>query len=230
MDEQATFEARAVLVPKRARRARLTLFVPILAFAVVAWAGFSGDRSDEPPIADAPAPAVTPPALVATDASPSSGPVIVPDPGLPTQVLGLDVRHLDDLEPANIDRDTAVAIHGWYVATSISDCPPVAVIYHDGALPEILPDADPVAYCQRSGVLYASRPDSSDRLPTNNLEDNRSKNAGLPAVPATIITGVVAPPEIEFVTGDAFEVAVVAEFIDSGRSLIINYVGWTGGS
>jgi hypothetical protein len=36
MDEHATFEARAVLAPRRARVARLALLVPVVAFVAIA--------------------------------------------------------------------------------------------------------------------------------------------------------------------------------------------------
>jgi len=48
------------------------------------------------------------------------------------------------------------AVAGWYVATDIVDCPPRAAIERTGSLLEIRGDADALAFCERSGVLYAS--------------------------------------------------------------------------
>lgn len=230
MDEEATFEARAVLAPRRARLTRLALLLPVVALVAIAWAGLSGARSDKTTAA------ITDPTAVA---APSATPG-VQRPEHPAQVVGLDVHRLDDVQPQSLGRDDVIALAGWYVATALTDCPPLAAIYREGALPEIRGDADTWAFCVRSGVLYASRPDLDERLPTNNLnEDNRSNNGGLPSVAVTLAVGVVAPPELEMIGADATEVVVVGRFVEVGdgcggpagcrRELVVDHVAWTPG-
>ena len=229
MEEQASFEARAVLAPRRARMSRLALLVPVVALVAVAWAGLSGNRSDQ---VTADLPAST--AALPTDAGASS----VAQPAQhPAKVLGISVRRLADVQPRGLGRGDVFAVTGWYVPKAITDCPPLAAIYKDGALPYLRGDKDKLAFCVRSGLFYASRPDLDERLPTNNLEDNRSKNAGLPVVAATLGIGVVAPFELEQIGMDATQVVFVAHFVEPGdgcqaptgcrRELLIDHVAWT---
>lgn len=142
MDQQAGFEARAVLAPRRARLSRVGLLLPVAALAATAWAGASGDRSDR-------FTAELPEATVA--AAPTRR------PEHPAQVVGLEVQRLDDVRGQGLGRDDVIAIAGWYVATAITDCPRLAAIYRQGSLPEVRGDADEWAFCKRSGVLYASQ-------------------------------------------------------------------------
>ena len=90
-------------------------------------------------------------------------------------------------------------------------------------------------------MLYASRPDLDERLPTDNLnEDNRSNNGGLPSVAVTLAVGVVAPPELEMIGADATEVVVVGRFVEVGDGcggpagcrleLVVDHVAWTPGA
>ncbi len=237
MDEQATFETRAVLAPRRARLSRLALLLPVVALVATTWAGLSGDRSIPSTAALPPPSAVDAPSLSADGASPSAAPE-VPGWERPATALGLDVHRLEDVQPRALDR-AVIAISGWYVATAVTGCPQFVVISQPAALPEVRRDVDPYAWCDRAGVLYGSRPDYGDRLPTNNLEDDRLKSARLPAVAATLLTGVVAPLELEIVGGDATEVIVIGHFTESGdgcgdsygcrRELVIDYVAWAPG-
>lgn len=219
MDEQASFEARPVLAPRRARLARLALLLPVVALVAIAWAGLSGAPSNLA-TADIPDPtALASPALT-----------VLP-PEHPAQVIGLAVRRLDDVQPRGLGRDDVIAVAGWYVPMAITDCPRLDAIYRDGALPYMRGDADRFAFCVRSGVLYASRPD---------LEDGRSGNTGLRAVAATLAVGIIAPPELELVGMDATEVVVVGRFVGFGdgcrvlatcrRELVIDHVAWTSGA
>lgn len=139
MEEQASFETRAVLAPRRARLARLALLLPALALVAVAWAGLSGAPSDT-----------------------STADVHDPTPmSYPGQVLGLPVHGLNDVLPRRLGSDDVVAIAGWYVPMAITDCPPLPAIYRDGALPFVRGDADTWAFCKRSGVLYAAAPQTA---------------------------------------------------------------------
>jgi hypothetical protein len=238
VDEQATFAPRSVLGRKRTGWNRLAVVVPALALAAIVWIGITGQRQGN----DTAAGAVAAQASAAADlASPADREPSL-EPAIPDQVLGIEIHRLDEIETRGLDPHTVVGVAGWYVATAITDCPPLAAIYRDGALPEVRRDiavVDSWAFCERSGVLYASRPDLEERLPTNNLEDNRSKSAGLPAVAASLVIGVVAPPGFEVIGATATPVVVLGHFVDTSRDcaspalcrreLVVDYVGWAAG-
>ena len=228
MDEETTFEARAVLAPRRARLTRVALLVPVVVLVAIVGAGVSGGRSGHltAEISDRPV------AMHPTQA------VDEPVAEIPTQVLGLDVHRLDDVDPQQLGRDDIVVLSGWYIPTAITNCPLLPAIYRDGALPYLRGDADTLAFCERSGVLYASRPDIDPRLPTNNLnDDNRSNNGGLPSVAASLAVGIIAPQELELIRDTAIEVVVLGRFVESGdgcgvaaycpRELVVDHVAWT---
>ena len=152
-------------------------------------------------------------------ASPAVGPT-----KRPAQVLGLDVKRLEDVRPRRLDRDRVTAVAGWYVATAITDCPALDAIYRDASLPEVREDFDSWAFCERSGLLYASR---------------RDQNAGLPGIAVSIVVGVVMPSELEMIGADATEVVVIGRFVPSGdecqalagcRELVVDHVAWTPGA
>ncbi len=94
------------------------------------------------------------------------------------------------------------------------------------------------AFCERSGVLYASWP-GLERL-SMGTEHNGRANAGLSAVAVTLVRGVMVPPELEMIGGDATEVVVVGAFMESGEGcgipagctteLVVYHLAWTGGA
>jgi hypothetical protein len=215
--------------------------VPALALLAAVWAGISGARPNEG-LANLPNSerAAAPSSNIVTP-SPSA-PLLAPGrerARYPARVLGLEVQRLDNVKARGLGRDTPIAVAGWYVATAISDCPRIVVIRREGALPEVRHDFDQLAFCDRSGVLYASRPDLDERIPSNNLEDNRAKNAGLPAVAVTLVVGVVVPRELEIVGETATPVVVVGRLVPSGagcrvdarctRQLVVDHVAWANG-
>ncbi|HEY4228325.1 MAG TPA: hypothetical protein VGM49_08290 [Candidatus Limnocylindrales bacterium] len=228
MDEHASFEARAVLAPRRARLARLAPLLLAVALVAIGWAGLAGprtdpataDRTDPSAIADAPSNAARATAVTAA-----------PSPQRPTQALGLNVQRLDEIQTQGLARDHVIAISGWYVATTITDCPPLAVSFRAEASPRIGADVDGWAYCKRSGVLYASPPAA---------QDSRSGSAGLGAVGATVVAGVVMPPALETIGAGPTQVVVLGRFVeptdgcrttvDCSHSLIVDYVAWTADS
>jgi hypothetical protein len=231
VDENVGFEARAVLGPRRARRSRLALLLPVMALLGVAWAGVSGPRGSQAPVASPRSAAVartTAPRNQTAEESSAAGVARVPQPGRPTTVIGLEVRRLDEIQPGKLGRDDEVAVSGWYVATAITDCPPLAAIYRPAALPEVRGDADGWAFCQRTGVLYASRPDVADSSPPGR---------GLSVVGATIVIGVVVPPELEVIGARATEVVVVGRLVPTSDAcdlaggcdpqLLVDHVAWT---
>ena len=237
MDEQASFEPRAVLAPRGAGRNRLAVTVPALALVAVAWAGLNGAPSSD----HANAPDGVAIAAASIDVAPSPAVAIRHGPlRYPAQVIGINVEGLDVAKARALGPDTPVAIAGWYVPTAVFDCPPLAAIYRPASLADIRDHADSWAYCERSGVLYASQPGVEDqRPPTNNLEDNRSKDAGLPAVAVTVAISVVMPPELEVVGSDATPVVVVGRFVESNRGcgspavcrreLVVDHLAWAFG-
>jgi hypothetical protein len=212
------FEARAVIGPRREGLSRLTLLVPLIALVGIAAAGFSGPRP-EPLSAAIPDPAAT--------AAPS--PSASPRPQAPAQVLGLAVHRLGDLQPQRYGRDEVLAISGWYVPTAVTNCPPLPALYQDGKLPYLRGDSDKLAFCVRSGVLYAAPP-------TTDAGGTRS-SPGLSAVDATVVVGVIMPIDLELTTADATEIVVLGRFVPPGNAcevaagcrqgLIVDYLGWT---
>ena len=235
MDEQARFEARAVLTPRRGRWNRLAVAVPALALVAIAWAGVTGTRSASD-------------VAQATDAVVVAAPSIaVPSPaialhqlaGYPTRVVGLPVERLDEVQAQSFGRDTPVAVAGWYVATEITGCPPLAALYREGSLPEVRGDADSWAFCQRSGTLYGSRPDVEQHVPIHNPAGSHSESAELSAVWVTMVIGVVVPRELEAIGTAATPVVLVGRFVESdaacsapagcGRQLVVDHVAWAAG-
>lgn len=216
VDESASFETRAVLAPRRARSARLALLVPVVAFVAIAWAGLNGPRSG-PTAALSPNPTTAPvPSL------PVQAPLTAEAP-YPAEAIGLAVQRLGELQVGRLGFDAEVAIAGWYVPTSITDCPPLAAIYRDGALPYLRGDADKLAFCVRSGMLYPSRPDLPNGVPTG--------------VAVTVIAGVIMPLDLETVGANATQVVVLGRFAKSSdgcrtgvgcsRELVVDHVAWT---
>jgi hypothetical protein len=237
MDEQASFEPKAVLAPRRAGSNRLAIVVPALALAALAWAGASGGASDREVTA-------SPPAVAVVESSTVDGPspALAPPPArprYPAKVVGLDVQPLDAIQARGLGRDTPIAVAGWYVATAITDCPPLAAIYRAAALPEVRGDADEAAFCERSGVLYSSRPHLDVGLPTDDLADNQPWELGLPAVAVRLVVGVVVPRELEMIGADPTPVVVVGRLVDSdgacrgparcARELVVDHLAWAAG-
>ena len=219
MTEPTTYEARAVLAPRRARLARLALLLPVVSLMAIAWAGFSGPHSDQ----------ATANIPDRTAGAASSSPVARSTPAIaPAEVIGLQVHRLDDVQTLSLSRDVAVA--GWYVATGITDCPSLPAIYRSGSIHEV-PEADQSAFCVRSGVLYASQPD---------VRVTQFESAGLPEVGVTIAVGVIVPPGLQMIRAPASEVIVVGRFVESGatcrvsiacpREFVVNHVAWTAGT
>jgi hypothetical protein len=130
-----------------------------------------------------------------------------------------------------------LALSGWYVATAINDCPRLAAIFREGSLPEMRHDLDPLAFCERTGVLYASEPDADPKL-RYRFEDSRA-SAGISLVATSLVVGVVVPRELEVIGADPREVVVLARFVQPGaacrapygcrRELAVDYLAWTAG-
>lgn len=236
MDEQARFETRVVLAPKRARSSRLAVLVPGVALIATAWAGLSGAPSNQS-AAGVDASRATQPG---TAAAQPSAPVAErpPDPQAPGRVLGLEVTPLAQLEARQLGRDDVVALSGWYVATRITACPPLAEIYWEATLPDVR-TADWRVFCNRSGVLFASQPHLADNQPMSSFEATQSRNAGVSVVTAWLAIGIVVPPALEVVDLDSTAVVVVGRFVESAdacpvvqgcpRDLMIDRVAWTAG-
>jgi hypothetical protein len=230
MEQQASFEARAVLPPRRARRTRLVLLLPAAALALTAWAGLGSPPAQEATNdVDQPA-AIAQPSLLG-DVPVSSSATPTARPNRPSQVFGLAVRRLDDVRFAGVGRDEIVVLTGWYVPTAITDCPRLPAIYREAALPNLRGDVDTLAFCVRSGFLSVARPD---------LREFRFDPAGRQAIPATLVIGVIAPLRIETVGTEPTEVVVLGRLVERGagcrpagscgRELLIDHVAWTGGA
>jgi hypothetical protein len=220
MDEEATFEARAVLPPRRKRTAWLVFLVPVIALVVVAWAGLSGAPAKHSTTAVVPGPTTV------------NVPPIAVNPRYPAVVVGLPVQPLGDLQLGSFGFDSVIAIAGWYVPTAITNCPPLPAIYRDGALPYLRGDADKLAFCVRSGMLYPSRPD---------LRPGGSPDAVPAGVAVEVVVGVIMPRELETVGTDPTQVVVLGRFgkvndacsttgVGCSRELLLDDVAWTPGA
>lgn len=225
MDEQAGFEARAVIAPRRARLSRLVLLVPVLALVATDWAGWSA-RPDHDV-------AVVPDASAAAPASAGVGssPAVAPHPRdlrFPAQVLGLEVHRLGDIEARGLPRDILSAVAGWYAATAIADCPPLAAAFRTTTVPELGNPVDEWRFCKRSGLFFASGP---------NLENSHGMDAERPAIPATLAAGAVVPPQLEIIGTPATPVVVIGRFVNVDEAcpvpegcrvgLFVDHVAWT---
>jgi hypothetical protein len=226
MDDRSGFEARAVIAPRRRRLARATLLVPALALVGIVLIGVNGARPDH-------SSAVVPPPTIA--AMPRARPS---EPPFPAEVLGFAVQPLDSIQIQGLALDTVVAVAGWYAPQLVANCPPQAAQYRVGPSPDSNPFVDPFAYCSRSGVFYASRPDPDAPVVIDSNEGVGSRSAGLESVATSMVEGVVATTELNAVGGDAAEVVVLGRFVDTGdacgtgaacRALLIDYVAWTPG-
>jgi hypothetical protein len=238
IEEQASFEPQAVLTRRRAGWNRLLIVVPVLAFALTAWAGISGPRSDGDQAANnrATEPPAASTSLVAIASQPQDR---LAGRGFPSRVLGLDVRPLDDIPPQGDRGDAAIALAGWYVATAMTACPPDSDIVRPGLIADLGVDADPRTFCARVGVLYATPPDARNGSAPNDAEDGAGPAAALASVQATLTPGVVVPPELESVGMDATPVVFVGRLVDGSTvcyepwgcpaALLVDRVVWAAG-
>ena len=228
MDEQATFETRAVVGSRRAGWNRLAIAIPVLALAALVWAGANGGQSPQQV-------ATATDAVAAVVPSPSRDTRGAPQ--YPTQALGLKVRRLNEIEPSGLSRDQVVAISGWYETTAITGCPPLSDIYRPQPGAELNIAVDSWSYCDRFGVLYARDPLDTRTL-MYDINDG-SLEIGLGAVDVTVTTGVVVPPALETVGATAAPVVVLAHFVPSDKpcpvpiscpqELVVDHLAWAVG-
>jgi hypothetical protein len=147
------------------------------------------------------------------------------------------VQRLDAVQPLGLGPDQEVAVAGWYATTAITGCPPLAAIYRDGSLPYLRGDADELAFCVRSGVLYASEPIAGSPPPTTAPRGGPAADPTLSVLSVTVAIGVVMPPEIEVVGARSMEVVVLGRFVPRragcvflagcGRDFVVDHVAWT---
>jgi hypothetical protein len=222
MDDRSGFEARAVIAPRRRRLARATLLVPVVALVAIAWVGVSGARPDHP------AAAVSSPTVAASAPRPSEAP-------FPGEALGFAVQPLDTVNFQYLGLDSVVAVAGWYAPIVIADCPPLAALYIAGGHPNFGRFVDPYAFCARSGVFYAPRPEADAPVFIDTIDGVGYRIPGLESVTASMVEGVVAPAGMESV-GSATQVVVLGRFVYSEnacgtaaacRALLIDYVAWS---
>ena len=231
MDEQTKFEPTAVLAPRRARRTRLAVLLPVLALAGIALAGLTGNRL--PSAADRATTPVTAAAAGSPPATRAPGTVAQP---FPAQVLGLDVHPLDDILLARLTRDDVVAIAGWYVPLAITACP-AAVAEYQGGGTVVQPGFDPWAYCERAGVLYAERPGSI--APIAGPAAAQAAPDGPTSIAASLVPGIRLPDALEVVGAAPMQVVVLGHFVEASSAcmllgacpseLVVDYVGWAPG-
>lgn len=202
MEEQASFETRAVIVPRRGGWNRLLIVVPALVLVGVVWAGAVGRQS---PLESAAATSA-----VAAVALPSPSAASRGNPIFPVDALGLQVRRLNEVDPNALRANQIVAIAGWYETTAITGCPKLTDLFRRQAGAEANVSIDSSSYCDRFGVLYARDP--LDTRPMLYDVSGGSTNVGLDKVDATLVQGVVMPLSLQQVSGAAVAVVVLAHF------------------
>jgi len=226
MQEPSTFEIRPVLAPRRARRNRLAVLLPLIALAGIAVVGLTGTPSD-PTTADIP----TATQLESTSPSPPTA----SEAPYPTEALGLTVHRLDDVQLARLNRGDVVAIEGWYLPLAVTGCPS-GVPSQESPPPAVTPGFDPWAYCERSGVLYAARPAADGRLVAPPTAEERGASNGPEAVSASLLHGVRLPTSLEAVHPDPMQVVVLGHFVETSSAcmllgacpseLVVDYLAW----
>jgi len=195
VDEQASFEPKAVLATRRAGWP--VAIVPALALAATAWLGLSGANSSRP----GPAHPSDAPVAVASVAPGAGVPKYPPhraDSGYPSTVLGLDVQAIDDLRRYPPRDDLTIAIAGWYVAASASACPVSNDLEQLGFATQLGVDARVSTFCRRSGLLLASSPGAVAQ-----------RGAVDAAMPVVVTPGIVLPPALDDIGGDATRAVLV---------------------
>ena len=227
MDEQASFEPRAVLGPRRGGTSRLTVIVPALALAATAWAGLSGPRASSD-VANAP-----PQTVVA--AAPSDGgpaPTAAPAPaatGYPLTVLGLQVRRLLDLDAA-ARRDAVLAVEGWYFPGAVSRCPSTTDVAPPAYVAELGVVADPDTFCERSGLLLISPPFAHGPPSDQTIWQAVRRTSGITSLAVTMTPGVPVPAALTGAEAAAgVQAVLVGRMVDAG-SMVVDRVVWAAGS
>ena len=223
-DGEAAFETRAVLRPGRGRGWRFIVAAPAIGLLGIALVGLLGHRSGT---LTAGQPADRSPALASAPIPRSSDSA----PRYPTEVLGLTVRNLGDVQLAGLDRNQVVAVAGWYVTLAITRCPPLAATFAQPSA-GVEPGFDPFAYCERSGVLYATPPDP----PGTPGAINHPAGVGPESVDASVVRGVVLPGALQLVNAAPTPVVVLGRFVETSSAcmlvgacpseLVVDYLGW----
>jgi len=231
MDEQASFEPRAVLAPRRAGWNRLAVLVPAVALIGAVWLGTSGPQSDSPtPSGDDKAVARE----SGTDAI-EQVPQRAPE-AYPATVLGIEVRTLANLEQADVGDRLVIAVAGWYVAWPSLGCPTSSGI-EPGFVAELGVNADIATFCDRSGVLV-STPNPAGSTNVGGANDHPYGSATAPALPVLLTPGVVVPPEVALPYVAPSEVILIGRLEDPGqrtfqattaRQLVVDRVVWADG-
>src|SRR5438093_1964464 len=216
MDEQASFEPRAVL-GRRAGWSRLAIVVPVVALIGAVWIGTSGPRSDAGTADERNAQRIAQASTAAESVDPAQA--LRQGAAYPRTVLGIEVRSVADLDSSTVRDDPVLAVAGWYVAWPSLGCPTRTGVDVPGFVAELGIDADVRTFCDRSGVLV-STPNPA---------------GSMPALPVGLTPGVVVPPEITNPDAAPAEVILIgrlgkqADQASSGRQLVVNRVVWADG-
>ena len=225
MDEQASFEPRAVLAPRRAGWNRVAIAVPVMALIGAIWGGLSGPNSAATTADTHHEVTVAGPsdALQPTQAS-------RPVAAYPSRVLGIEVRTLADLDSSSVDGDVMVAVAGWYVARPMLGCPASSGIDLPDFVAELGVDADVCSFWDRSGLLVAT-PNPAGSGNVGGANDHPYGLQATLAVPVVLTPGVVVPP----VLSDSGTVTALVILVGrlrepgSGRELVVDRVVWAAG-
>jgi hypothetical protein len=233
MDEQASFEPRAVLAPRRAGWSRLAVLVPAIGLVGAVWFGTSGPQSDSPtPSGDDKRVAHESQAEVAIEQVPQRAPE-----AYPTTVLGIEVRTLADLDQVGVHDRPVIAVAGWYVAWPSLGCPTSSGVDQPGLVAELGVDADIRTFCDRSGVLVPT-PNPAGSTNVGGANDHPYGSGAAPALPVFLTPGAVVPPEVAAPDAAPTEVILVGRLEEPGqrtfqattaRRLVVDRVVWADG-
>jgi len=232
VDEQASFEPRAVLERRRAGRSRLAVIVPAVALIGAVWLGTSGPQSDSPiPSGGDKAVARESPRQAPVEQAPQPLPA-----AYPATVLGIEVRTLANLDDPGVANRPVIAVAGWYVPWPSLGCPNSSGVDRPDLVAELGVDADIRTFCDRSGVLVAT-PHPAGSMNVGGANDHPYGSGAAPALPVVLTPGVVLPAEV--VPGAApLEVVLVGRIEQPGqqtfqattaRQMLVDRVVWADG-
>jgi len=235
MDEQATFEPKAVLAGRRTGWNRLAVLAPIVALIGAVWIGTSGPRSDS---STANARTAEPTAEAGTAAGSGDPlPAVRQLEAYPATVLGIEVRTLADVHAPTGHGDAVIAVVGWYVAWPSLGCPTRSVIDMPGFVAELGADADIRTFCDRSGVLV-STPNPAGSMNVGGANDHPYGMGAAPALPVILTPGVVVPPELMTPDAAPVQVILIGRVVQPGGQtfqattapqLVVDRVVWANG-
>jgi hypothetical protein len=216
MDEQTSFETRAVIGPRRAGLNRIAIAIPVLALGAMVWFGLSGTSPALNPANGSPPPTRAPDALESGRQAPS----------YPATAFGIEVRTVGDVARADVGAEAVTAVAGWYVAWPNLGCFIADATEPPGILANLGVNADVRTFCDRSGALTAA-----PTVP-------RQRAGASPGLYVVLAPGLVVPPQMNVPDGPPIEVVLVGRVVamrhptdqvTTDRQFLVDGVAWANG-